>query len=69
MHVEKCTLPSLLPPIILSAQVVESDAVARSEDTLEVHSAFFRKSRLDSHDAEERVFEDVPVVSRVAERS
>ena len=28
-------------------QVVEKDAVARREDTLEVHSSFFRKLRFD----------------------
>ena len=61
MHDEKSILPSSLPPTMLSAQVVESDAVARSEDTLEVHSAFFRKFRLDRADAEERVLVDVPV--------
>ena len=49
---------------MLSAHVVENDAVARREDTLEVHSSFFRKLKLDRDDATgatERVFEDVPV--------
>ena len=45
---------------MLSAQVVESDAVARSEDTLEVHSPFFRKLTSDKVDAEEKAFEAVP---------
>ena len=37
-------------------QVVENDAVARREDTLEVHSSFFRKLRFDKEVAAEKVF-------------
>ena len=37
-------------------QVVENDAVARREDTLEVHSSFFRKFRFDKEAVAETVF-------------
>ena len=56
MHDEISILPSSLPPTTLSAQVVESDAVAKREDTLDVHSAFFRKLKLNNDDAPEEVF-------------
>ena len=59
MHDEKRTLPSSLPPTILSAQVVMGDAVARREDTLKVHSSFFRKFKLDIDDAAELALEEV----------
>ena len=37
-------------------QVVENDAVATREDTLEVHSSFFRKLKFDKEAVVERVF-------------
>ncbi len=67
MHDEKSTLPSSLPPTMLSAQAVESDAVARRDDTLDVHSSFFRKLKLGRDDAVERGIKDVPVRRRVVE--
>ena len=61
MHDERSILPSSLPPTMLSAQVVESDAVAKREDTLEVHSSFFRKLKLDKDVAPKEVFKDKPL--------
>ena len=41
--------------MMLSEQTVENDAVARREDTLEVHSSFLRKLRFDREAAAEMV--------------
>ena len=47
--------------MILSEQTVENEAVARREETLEVHSSFFRKLRFDRDAAAEAflLFADV----------
>ena len=47
--------------MMLSEQTVEKDAVARREDTLEVHSSFLRKFRFDRDAAAESafLFEDI----------
>lgn len=67
MHEENNGLASLFPPTILSEQIVENDAVARREDTLEVHSSSFRKLKFDKEAAVERWCDGFAEILCVAE--
>ena len=42
--------------MLLPEQTVENKAIARSEDTPEMHSSFFRKLRFDRNADAERIF-------------